>query len=82
MSNKFVELFARMSPEGQEREQADEMHRLQSGEMEESEWRERSAAWCEIGRRDFSEADALEAWQRARQREAEKSKLKPWERRT
>jgi hypothetical protein len=66
MPNKFVEKFARLSPENQEREQADENQRLQSGEMTESEWSERAAAWREIGRFDFDEADAMEIWRARR----------------
>ena len=76
MSNKYTEKFARLSPEGQAREQSEELQRLESGEMSESEWFERASAWREIGRPDFDETDALEMWERARPRETEKSKRK------
>jgi hypothetical protein len=77
MSNRYTEQFAKMSVENQEREQAYELQRLNSGEMSEAEWAERAAAWIEVGRADF---DAAEIWQRVRERQAENAKRKPWER--
>jgi hypothetical protein len=79
MSNQYVEQFAKLSPENQEREQADELQRLQSGDMSETEWFERASAWREIGRPDFDEAALLEKWQRVHQR-TENLKRKPWDR--